>query len=888
MNKIFFIYFFFLFPSILFSQQVVIEPVINKNDIFPGNTYSVVLKITNNSNKSLELSPNIKLSHNWYLTSKLNNFSISPQKSTIRIINISIPSTAQEGKHQLLYSIEDVKTNVFQTKTINVNVSKVVKLSLYSLNIPNFVKAGDSINMTFILKNEGNSEQMIKLLSKTGSTIKGGDELILAPDEIRILELNKPTNLNLGKASVETIVIKALVTNEAPYQVSSYGTTTIIPVEPISDDVYKRFPVSITTTYVGQERNNQFDDGFQGEIYGNGSLDLKNKHFLEFRAVGPDRLSLSSFNQYEEYFVNYKSPNTKAHIGDKSFSSSLLTEYVRYGRGVSLERKIKKLSVGGFYNKPRFYSGIEQEFSVYTNFKFDKKTNIEYGYLSKYLKNGNTANLHYLDGEINPFKNTKIEGEYSISNENDIKGYAYQFAGESYFKPFRISGQYLYASQTYSGYFNNTKMFFFNLNSTLSKNISFTSNYRYDAKNFKEDELYGSAPINNSFRFGINYSFLKNGYLSLNAGSQEREDRMEDKKFHYKENFMQVDFSKTIGLFDLDLDVRYAKTDNFLTQKTSKSKIVNANISFEKFKCLFNLFTSYSNTNRYDTSNEDYFVFGGNVLSNFSEKTTIGLFYQNSYSLENYYRDRNLFELRFNHKFLQAHEIDISSRYSLMQQEIDKRDIVFSIKYILHLNVPIKRKYDYGILTGKITSSDNTNVEGIKLYLDDNVAITDRIGDFMFTDIKPGNKFVEIDKSTIGIHDITTVLLPKEIDVKSGENFLTFGIVKSSKLVGTILFDNKDKRSEITKNESIIVEIKNDKEVFRKICPLNEKFVFKNLRPGTWHIRVYRNGLSKQFKINTKNFVVNLEANEEKVIDVEIVKQAKKIKYQQKSIKIKS
>ncbi|MGD1319357.1 hypothetical protein [Chryseobacterium sp. 2R14A] len=84
------------------------------------------------------------------------------------------------------------------------------------------------------------------------------------------------------------------------------------------------------------ENRGSYEDGFQGEFHGKGSLDEKNKNLIEFRAITKNPVAFNSFTRYEEYFVNYKRENLWVHLGDKNYSSSFLTEYARYGRGAEL------------------------------------------------------------------------------------------------------------------------------------------------------------------------------------------------------------------------------------------------------------------------------------------------------------------------------------------------------------------------------------------------------------------------------------------------------------------------------------------------------------------------------------------------------------------------
>jgi hypothetical protein len=171
----------------------------------------------------------------------------------------------------------------------------------------------------------------------------------------------------------------------------------------------------------------RFQNGFQGEIYGKGSLDKENKNLVEFHAVTKNPVEFNSFTKYEEYFVNYKRENLFIHLGDKNYSSSFLTEYARYGRGAEIQIDTKKMSFGGFYNHPRFFRDIQDEFNVYSKFKIQKRLKLQPDIYIKFpvktiqalsfsnFRLDSDAQLPYVTGKFQLNKNIEVSGEISYS-----------------------------------------------------------------------------------------------------------------------------------------------------------------------------------------------------------------------------------------------------------------------------------------------------------------------------------------------------------------------------------------------------------------------------------------------------------------------------------------
>ena len=64
--------------------------------------------------------------------------------------------------------------------------------------------------------------------------------------------------------------------------------------------------MSAAVSFIGMRNRGIYENGFQGELHGKGSLSIENKDMLEFRAVSPNPVEFSAFTRYEEYYINYK------------------------------------------------------------------------------------------------------------------------------------------------------------------------------------------------------------------------------------------------------------------------------------------------------------------------------------------------------------------------------------------------------------------------------------------------------------------------------------------------------------------------------------------------------------------------------------------------------
>jgi len=896
-----------LFPVFIFSQEQSNRLISKKDSLMPGMSTSIPFTLENNSAETRTYD--ISVTTSSPLISPIlikGEFQISPHETSVYLVPLRIGSETGQGTYSVTLNITDRNHGTAFTKNAKIIVSVNRKLLVTVLNTPEFVRAGETIRSSFLLKNNGNTTESIVLESKN-AIVDNEPSLVLTPNESRIITIHKVTNPELPQNEFQNLNLSVYPKNYPKENQDVYATTQVISVKPSENDIYHRLPVAFSLSFIGMQNMGVYNDGFQGEIYGKGTLDKDNKNQIEFRAVTHNPIELNTFTQYEEYFVNYKRDKLYIHLGDKTYSSSYLTEFARYGRGAEIRYDFNKVSFGGFYNHPRFFRDIKDEFNFYSAFKIRKESEVSVGYLYKTPRNeeirfgdvklDSDAHLPYAKGKFKVSKNINLSGEFAYSTTQKTDGTAYLLQAEAIFKKLNGSLMYMRASPDFAGYFTNTNTFNGNIYYNITKKISVFANYMQDAKNFQRDTLLLAAPYRKYFQYGVQYKYLPRGSIILNNGYQTYKDRLEPKQFDYYERYFKVSINQQIGVFQINMDGQFGKTDNYLTGFSGNSSFYSANLSFQKFRTSFNIFGSYAISSRYQLQNQKNFYYGARIFSQFSDKTSLSIFYQNNYMPEEYFRDRNLFELLFRQQLFTGNELDLSGRYSLQRGEIGDKDFIFSMRYTWRPNIPVQKTAEYISLSGNVSNLGIKKTEGVRLMLGSYLSITDKEGNYTFKNVIPGNYFLEIDRSTTAINDIPTQTFPASLSLVNKENTFNFGLTTAANVQGHVKFletGEKDQQdygqlSPVKgkkKRESIIVEATNNDQTFRKVCYIGEDFDFTYLRPGDWIVKVYRNGLDKRYKITTDKFLFTLQPSETKKLSINVVKQQIEIKYQQESLKV--
>lgn len=832
---------------------------------------------------------------------------INPRGQTVFIVPLHISQYALTGKYTIQLLVTDSQSGTTVKQEKNIFISSLEKIALTKITGSEYVRAGDTVKATFLLQNEGNIEKKMKL-STNGDLSTSPTQIDLKPGESRIIQINQATMADIIKNDHLALQLTATTNDSINNQWIAYHNATVISIHPKEEDIFLRFPIEASLSYISQRQFGTHNGGLQAEIYGKGTFNKKAGDLLEFHAVTPSPIPFNSYSKYEEYFANYQNKNLYVHIGDKSFSSSYLTEYYRYGRGAALEYSFNRFTIGGFFNHPRFFQDIKNEYNLFSRFTSKKRTVITVGYLYKipnddslyYTRNRipEKTQLPYITVQSDIWKRKlSMEAEAAYSHTLSTAGTGYRIQLNSLINRFSGNLQYLKTSPEFNGYFRNSNAINSNINYRISKKLSFSANYNQDAQNIQKDTLYLSAPYRKSHQLGMSYQYLTNGNFSFYGGNRSYKDRMKLSQFNYDEKFLRFSVDQTLKPFTVGLETQLAKTDNHLTRISENSQYYTLSLGIEKWNSSLNMYGSFANTSRYQQIHQKVFYYGARLQSRLSSTSYLNIFYQNNYQPEEYYKNRNLFEVQYHQSTFKNQAVELSGRYTLQQGQLYNKDYVFAVKYMIRLGLPVQRIANYSSVTGCIHSKSNANNGGIRIWLGNHSTLSDPLGNFAFKNVIPGDYMLDIDGSTLRLNEIPAIEFPKTITVKQEPLYLNFSVTEAARIAGSILLDKEksanSQLSQILPTENhlgeegqIIIEATNEKQTFRQLCALGSKFEFNHLRPGNWIVNVYSNGLNKNYKILDNKYNFDLKPGSIEDIQIHVVKKQMNIQFQQGEIKV--
>ncbi len=890
-----FILFSFFLGAFVFGQQVSVS--LAKEGIITGQVgkvATVVFKIKNNQNFDCEFEPSLNLPHSWQPIHNKAAFSLGPGQSKVHITSFLVPNFTTFGEYPVVLKVKNTASGRIAGEfTFHVDVPNVYKLAIESIEAPSLAMAGETFEATFSVRNLSNAVHTIQLVPYK-CELKEASRISLEPNSSQLVTVTVSTFEELRKVSRAGFRLEAFISgHEEDTHVHTYRHVRVIPTNDADINDIRRLPGYARVSYFGRQNGEEpFQSGYQGELHIQGAIDEAGENEVELRMRGPNQFDLSVYGNYDEYYVGYTSPLFDLRAGDQVFSLSPLTEYSRYGRGLESAFRINPVEIGLFYQRPRFYPDISAEFGAHIKYTFEEENSLSFNMLQKvHLEPNSQSTMMSFLGDFQPLPHTSIIAEYAQGvGESEGRG-IYLNLHSNPIKRLNIASTVLYASKDFPGYYNNTWMYSGSVNYYLTKKLNLSFNIHQDERNAARDTLFTVAPYGKRMQAGIGYRFNRKTQLRVYLRNAEREDRFPDTKFHSRDQTARLQLMQQLGKFRFNLSGEYGKSENLLAPLEQREQNLFRSYLDAEFRISnrhsIRGFLQYYNHNSYSIERQEQLVFGVSAYSSLTKSTKLYLQFQNRYELEDYFRDRDLFSIRFSQWIKKKHEFQLTGRYSLLRKTVDNQDLTFAANYTYHFGIPLESKKNYPDVIGKIDNMGAESVKGIVFHLNGKTTVTDAEGNFIFKSVPPGQYYVMMDVTSVGLHEIPDIPTPIVVNVpEEGMIEVRFGLTTGARISGDVSVQEGEKHL-ISQNRKaavlgpVMIEISKDGEMHRQLTNAEGYFEFTDIRPGIWNLKVVHNDLYKQFVFDQEVFEVEITPGMHEQITIPVRRKERKIKFMQ-------
>jgi hypothetical protein len=879
-NRIFFICLAVLLtlPNVQASQQenkVMCSAVQPKIDAKPGTTVALSIKVTNATPELQKFNAKLDLPEGWRQVIREFPFEITAGKADFRLVTVSIPSDAPAGRYAIRYSVRDNASPANEADvSIEVNIVSIIQLDVKLLQAPRFSIAGTTFATTILVTNQGNSAGSMNLYCKSSYNfpIRLDSSVInLAPKEVRQVIVYVTPDEKSGKVN-HTLEIDARSRQDTTIRVRVSSVVEIIPNTSKVEEEYLLFPVSLRLREVGQD--GKFTP--QAEVYGYGSLSEKKTDQLEFLFRGPETQLVSTLGLRDEYRISYHRDNLELLAGDQNYSLSTLTEAGRYATGIGGKAQIGALSAGGFYNSTRWTISSQKEIGGFIDYDVLKNAALGINYLRK--REEFSSDIMSIRSIIKPISETMLDLEYG-SGEKDSKkddAFAAQLIGNQKWISYNL--RYIQAGSNYGGYYRDINFFSSSINLRPMGNLRIETYMRLEDRNLARDTNQIYVPHDVSYQVGAGYADLVSVYYINNF----QQDRFDSSKYRTREEAIQTRLGYSFSFANIYANMDLGITRDELHSKESPYKRFSLSTSFSPFSK-----QNYSTSVEYTTLTDTY---TGEKQERLSANLYAWILLGESTQAQfNIYGSRINASVKQTYSMLEAsiehilpfkHKIILRGRHTIITPSIQNNEDAYALEYQIPIGVPFKRITSVGQLRGFMQDEQGRGIANVIVNIGDNKAMTDKSGLFYFGSIKPGTVFLSVDKASIGFDRITDQPMPMELLIKGGEETkLVLKVTRSVTIAGdVILYGTKEKGTldtttsivEIGGRAGVFMEISSSTEMHRRVTDNKGKFIFNDLRPGQWTLKVIGGDIPEYHNIYPDSIRIILLPGERKDTTIQI------------------
>ena len=900
------------------------------NKVKPGEYFTLFLDVKSANYLENTVDVLITLPKDWRILMSKKPSVFKGQQSVKFIYTIAASGLAPKGVYNLEISVvgEGYKT---ENKTQGIEVERVQHLEILTLNVPEYIKEGDTLTTEFVVQNSGNTTERIILKTFHGKIkLPKADTLIGNSKKLTSLKHKRKAGVknNEIENKVDSVTVKPneslrvkvvqiipistrdswitssdlqVIMKDLTHPISKTVSISVYSNKTKESDPYLRFPIEIGVWYSNFMIGNKYVPSYQYDIRGKGNIDFAKKHYFNFIVHGPNQFNVPYTSSYDQYSVEYiYKKRTTITVGDYTVRVNSLTELGRFGRGARFDQSFKKIDFSLFYVNPRFYPSQRDTYGGIFTVKPSAKFTFSFHLLSKTLVDNNlqvfNARFYGVSTAIH-LKNFSLDNEVSNSFSREKTDFGIFNRLTWRIGRFQINNDLIYTGKNFYGFYKDSYLLINSINYNLSKKMSVNLVSNITRLNPSHDfTIFTSSPYSQNDMLSLNYQANKVNRIFMSYETRKREDKSSVKRFHFTEKFGKITYNVNTPKFTFGYDGRFGTSQNLLV-KTDSS--VNQRLIQNTIQPLMEIgpwlwvggYFDYQRTSKFsdDNATRNFYYYGGSLRVVLSKIFNASVMFRNNYAPDEFTETKSFLDINAN-LHLGNHDLTFTGGGAFVPnaQMSNQNSQFFALKYSFKFNAPIARNKKLSSIKGQVVGlSEGINLKGIVVQLGGRRFVTDAKGFFQFNDLVPSKYFINLVSSSIESGVTTSVQTPLEIIVKPDTTYkIAIPLTKTGTIMGRIIFQKSESIGavDITKQKPVVlIKLYNEKENLLTQVNGKDEFSFKEVKLGKWKVLAWVPGQLDQFSILNSDQYIDLTANVGKEILITVTPKERKIHFSNKT-----
>lgn len=865
----------------------------------PGEMFTAAYFVENTSEKQDTFVSRLKAPDGWEtIPSPLPTLSLKKGDRRLQIFGIKIPKFTPPGNYQIYFEVQGTSSpQLLGQAQMTVVIESVQKVEAKVSQRKNTIYSGKSYEVDLTLENLGNKTVNLEIDPKSSldNSIKvlPSKKVTLKPGEIRQVTLKVKTykELYVDRKDFVQIAITDANTHKQLTYVSSI--TQVFSSKSHVQDVPKYHYIPATATFVSG-----FENGKKSlfvNLEGHGSLNKEETEKLSFLVRVPVIQHTNVYRQLggtpEKYFLNYQSPHFHIYGGDGVYQLTPLTMTSRYGNGGYLSLKTPKVQVGSLAaihssSVPQTDVGVFFKLLPHEYFSLQSSYYRADGRLAEQrLEGKNKADIYSLDAIYTYKDNVSLQGEWAYSHLETGDKSDQGFYLNGFWSPnsiININFQKIYAPKHFYGYYNNQSQGSASLTLTPYKRLSLIGSYNVVRTNLSNTPEFLTANKYKRYLAEATYTFPKGIFLSGSYNGIKINDQINNSG--YSMQYGALRFSQSYKQWSLLLNGEYGLYTNHSSPSIDKAwQNYQAYLYFRLSGQTFNVYGRWGSIAQVDeiTWNQTY----GATYSIFIKPVKFKIDYEKN--LKDSLPTKDYIYGKFSYEFKNKSTLDV---YGNVLMNFDTPNIYRMLfSYTLPFGIPVKKNIYRTQVKGKVYIEDHGIIKpsaGSILTLNNAEQRAKKSGSYSFDYLKEGDYYLDIEGLEEGL--ITERPFPEKVSVKASQIIKKDVIVKkASKLNVNIGYyriedETTEKNYKYLFDKSALASIKlineSTGEMYEKTADQEGDIFFDTLRPGLWSLEVMLKEKSNNYKLEEKNFTLELSAGETYHKTIRILPVVRKLK----------
>ena len=838
------------------EKEVTLGVAKHQDVLIPGKHYTLFFSISNHSEKQKNLTGVLELPSEFKLLLKPKKIIVKPSETVRQMMLIKVDKMCSSGDFSVYFSVVENGKKIEQLK-VAFKVLPVRKFEVELLESPRYLRDEKDFICTYRVKNLGNQTEEVRFESRKAlevypnTAVLKADSIVIVKVKQRVPEIYGVRSTVLNNLHVQ------LLSEDLVF--SDRVAVTVYPKGVHKPDLYHRFPVSFSSVY-NYLKGLDTVSFVKYKVSGNGFLDVKEKHYLSFDYSGPNQIEVPRFGEYEYYSVAYRNKWMEASVGDVNFSLSSMTENSRAGRGLVFMFKTKKSEWTTFFVRPRFTSQISNVYGFKGAYYLTEKVRIKGGFMTRSLHENElifNSNLYSLEG-LGSFNAVKVSAELAFESNPYSHGWAGASSLNYQYKKIDIGSNIQYSDKNFKGYLRNSKQWLGFARWQLSNKLKFSGSvYQSDINPVKDTINYSSFPRVKKYQLGFGYKINEKHKVKLSGYFRKKEDQQKPASFEFEEQLLSATYQyKHKNKLAVVWRNKFGISTNFLADIVASKKVFfsTGDVRYNVFhNLILGLNATYQSTNKNALDNAliKSFYYGGNLQYYFKNSLELSLFYKNDYDFDEFTEEQSFLELSLNYNYQQQHKLSLSTSVSSLSADTNQKELFLSASYTYVLKAPLSKNKSVGSISGVVADKEGVKYEGVLVFLEDKIAISDAKGRFYFYNLQPNEYLVFIKQSSLPKNKVLISEMPLVLDVIANKELtIDVQLGNAGSVEGRVVFKrSKEIQSEkfIKKLPKIVVKIYKGSKKFLTEMDKKGYFYFNELEPGVWTVELLVKGLTKDF-----------------------------------------